>query len=183
MRSSLSGHSPSARLCKPLRQDYIGCMRAVQRLPSIFLVTGAFLLAPLGVGAQDVAPHYRLAPSPWSLASTVEGAARTSIFQFGPVSLGTGSGGGLSLQAGQEWFARAAIGSTLKGDLASIGGGYRFRDGDALSMHVTRQLGQEGLGLAVRYDRAAAYLRLSYESRLGQVGQAEMLRFSAGMRF
>jgi hypothetical protein len=140
-------------------------MRAVQRLLPLSVATGAFLLAPLVVGAQEVAPHYRLAPSPWSLASGVDGGA------------------GLSLQAGQEWFARAAVGSTLKGDLASIGGGYRFRDGDALSMHVTRQLGQEGLGLAVRYDRAAAYLRLSYESRLGQVGQAEMLRFSAGMRF
>jgi hypothetical protein len=158
-------------------------MRAVQRLLPLSVATGAFLLAPLVVGAQEVAPHYRLAPSPWSLASGVDGVARTSVFQLGPVSVGTGSGAGLSLQAGQEWFARAAVGSTLKGDLASIGGGYRFRDGDALSMHVTRQLGQEGLGLAVRYDRAAAYLRLSYESRLGQVGQAEMLRFSAGMRF
>ena len=65
----------------------------------------------------------------------------------------------------------------------SLGGGFRFMDGDALSMSVTRQLGQERLGLAVRYDWRQAYLRLSYDQPLRSQGAAERLRFSAGVRF
>jgi hypothetical protein len=50
-------------------------------------------------------------------------------------------------------------------------------------MHVTRQFGQERLGLAVRYDWDRAYLRLSYESPVRAIGAPDRLRFSAGMRF
>jgi hypothetical protein len=152
----------------------------MRRLLYLSLLAGA-LVAPVAVRAQDTAVNYKLTPSWRSAPHDLDGAPRVALFQLGGVTLG--SGGGLSLQAGQQWFARASVGSTLLGDTASVGGGYRFRDGDSLSMHVTRQLGHDGLGLAVRYDRAAAYLRLSYEARLGQAGQADMLRFQAGMRF
>lgn len=152
-------------------------------LPALW---ASLLLAPLGAAAQGLAPNYRLAPSPWKLQAEPDGLARPALLTLGPVSLsavGGVSGGGLSLQAGQQWFARAAIGSSLDSEALSLGGGYRFNNNEALSMHVTRQLGQERLGLAVRYDRAAAYLRVSYDGKLGVTGQAEMLKFSAGVRF
>ena len=50
-------------------------------------------------------------------------------------------------------------------------------------MHVTRQLGQDRLGLAVRYDWQHSYMRLSYDTPMRPAAGAEMLRFSAGMRF
>jgi hypothetical protein len=66
--------------------------------------------------------------------------------------------------------------------MMSVGGGYRFAGGDALSMQVTRQLGQERLGLALRYDVRRSYLRLGYEQQLHSPG-ADRVRFSAGVRF
>jgi hypothetical protein len=108
------------------------------------------------------------------------------LLSLGPVRLasaGSTTGAGLSLEAGQQWFARVGLGRSLSVDTVSIGGGYRFGDGQALSMHVTRQLGQERLGLAVRYDWSRAYLRMSYEAPLRPASGADMLRFSAGMRF
>ena len=93
-------------------------------------------------------------------------------------------GTGLSLEAGRNWFARVDVGRSLESsDVVSIGGGYRFEAGDALSMHVTRQLGQERLGLAVRYDWQRSYLRLSYEAPDRAFGLPDRLRFSAGVRF
>lgn len=157
----------------------------MRRATTILLSTGVALSAG-GVAAQDVTANYRLAPSPWKLQMEPDAVAKPALLALGPVSLhaaGGGSGAGLSLQTGQQWFARAAVGANVDSEAVSVGGGYRFSDGDALSMHVTRQLGQERLGLAVRYDRAAAYLRVSYEGKLGSTGQAEMLKFSAGVRF
>jgi hypothetical protein len=75
------------------------------------------------------------------------------------------------------------VGRSLDTDVLSLGGGYRFNEGEALSMHVTRQLGQERLGLAVRYDWRRSYLRLSYESPVRSLGRPDLLRFSAGVRF
>jgi hypothetical protein len=65
----------------------------------------------------------------------------------------------------------------------SVGGGYRFTGGEALSMHFTRQLGQERLGLAVRYDWSRTYLRLSYEAAPRPANGPDRLRFSAGLSF
>jgi len=93
------------------------------------------------------------------------------------------SGGGLSLQAGERWFARVGLGRSLDRDVVALGGGYRFADGGALSMQVTRQLGQGRLGLAVRYDWTHSYLRLAYDTQPSAVGGADTLRFSAGVRF
>jgi hypothetical protein len=105
---------------------------------------------------------------------------------WGPVRIagaGALNGSGLSLEAGHKWFARAGLGRSLDTEAVSLGGGYRFRGGDAVSMHVTRQFGQERLGLAVRYDWDRSYLRLSYESPVRSQGVPDRLRFSAGMRF
>lgn len=155
-------------------------------LPPLSRVAAAAALA-CGCGvvhAQSLSPNYTLtAPA---LLAEPEVDARSPLVVWGPVRLSggrSGTGNGLSLEAGENWFARAGIGRSLEGDALSLGGGYRFIGGDALSMSVTRQLGQERLGLAVRYDWRQAYLRLSYDQPLRNPGAADRLRFSAGVRF
>lgn len=138
----------------------------------------------MGAAAQAVSPVYQLTtPTP---PLDPELSPRVSLFDLGPVRLATASstsGSGLSLQAGHQWFARVGVGRSIASDVMSVGGGYRFNDGQALSMHVTRQLGQERLGLAVRYDWASAYLRLAYEAPPRLWNRMDTLRFSAGIRF
>jgi hypothetical protein len=155
-----------------------------------FLAAGVLLsalAAPLA--AQSVAPDYtltvaaRLLPaSPWS---DPEQSVRQPVAAWGAVRLaasGTSSGNGLSLEAGEKWFARAGLGRSLESGTLSLGGGYRFGGGDALSMQVSRQTGHDGLGLALRYDWQRSYLRLAYEPPFRLTGTPD-LRFSAGVRF
>jgi hypothetical protein len=135
-------------------------------------------------GAQALSPNYTLTSPP--VLVDPELSPRTPLVAWGPVRLSAANsmnGSGLSLEAGHKWFARAGLGRSLDLDVASVGGGYRFAGGDAVSMHVTRQFGQERLGLAVRYDWDRAYLRLSYEAPVRATGVPDRLRFSAGMRF
>ena len=151
---------------------------------SIALALAAGMAAAAPAAAQGLSADYALT-SP-ALVPEPELTPRASLGAWGPVRLaaaGSMTGHGLSLEAGERWFARAGIGRSLENDVVSLGAGYRFAGGDALSMHVTRQLGQERLGLAVRYDWRQAYLRLSYEHPLRTPGAAESLRFSAGVRF
>lgn len=135
-------------------------------------------------GAEVLSPNYTLtAPS---LLADPELGSTQPVLALGAVRVaaaGSMNGSGLSLEAGHKWFARAGLGRSLDTEALSVGGGYRFRSGDALSMHVTRQFGQERLGLAVRYDWERAYLRLSYESPVRSLGAPDRLRFSAGVRF
>lgn len=148
---------------------------------------GALMAAACGAAAEGNAPLYSLT-TPGPLLDP-EVSPRQSLLAYGPLQLSaansiTGSGSGLSLQAGHQWFARAGIGHSLENsDVLSFGGGYRFTSGEAVSMHVTRQLGQERLGLAVRYDWTRTYLRLAYESPLRAMNGPDTLRFSAGVRF
>lgn len=147
------------------------------------LLAGVVLAGTCAVAAaQGGSPNYGLTTP----LQDFESSPRVPLLAAGPVSLAAASsstGYGLSLQAGQRWFAGVGVGRSLVADVMSVGGGYRFTGGDSVSMHVTRQLGQERLGLAVRYDRAQAYLRLSYEAPLRPMNGAESLRFSAGVRF
>lgn len=158
--------------------------------PVRLLAAGALLCALVApLRAQLVAPDYtltapvRLQPAgPWS---DPELSVRQPVAAWGPVRLaasGTSSGNGLSLEAGEKWFARAGLGRSLENGTLSVGGGYRFGGGDALSMQVTRQVGHEGLGLALRYDWQRSYLRLAYEPTFRVPGSTD-LRFSAGVRF
>ncbi|QJW84326.1 hypothetical protein HK414_12555 [Ramlibacter terrae] len=97
--------------------------------------------------AQRIAPDYTLTTP--QLPFDGETAGRTPVASLGPLQLGasaSATGNGLSLRAGQQWFARFGVGRSLDTEAISLGGGYRFADGQALSMHVTRQLGQERLG-------------------------------------
>lgn len=150
------------------------------------VVLGA-LAAP--VAAQLVTPDYTLTAPSWLLPAPTLGdselSPRLQLGAVGPVrvaSSGSSTGSGLSLEAGEKWFARAGLGRSLDNGMLSVGGGYRFAAGDALSMQVMRQLGQERLGLAVRYDWQRSYLRFAYEQPLRTPGPAD-LRFQAGMRF
>lgn len=157
----------------------------IQHLARASLAAGLLAACTAGL-AQEVTPNYALTRPAWPAASDPDLLPRSPLLTLGRLELSTatsGTGAGLSLQAGQQWFARVGVGRSLDSDVVSLGGGYRFSDGQALSMHVTRQLGQERLGLAVRYDWSRSYLRLSYEAPTRPMGGADMLRFSAGMRF
>lgn len=102
------------------------------------------------------------------------------------------SGAGLSLNAGRNWFAQVAVGrgaqfSPLPATPASAGamsiaGGYRWSNGESLSLRLTSGRGAERLGLAVSYDWPRYFVRLSYDSKF-TLTPAETLRFSAGMKF
>lgn len=157
--------------------------RILSRLPACLLAAG-LAVACLQVQAQALSPIYELTVP--ALLAEPDPPARASMLLWGPVRLaatGSLSGSGLSLEAGQKWFARAGVGRSLDSDYVDFGGGYRFAGGQSVSMHVTRQFGQEGLGLAVRYDWQRSYLRLGYEMPVRALGTPDRLRFSAGVRF
>lgn len=141
-------------------------------------------IAPLHAQAQALSANYTLtAPS---LLEEPDVQPRLSRAGWGPLRLApaqTFAGTGLSLEAGERWFARATVGRSLDAEVYSMGGGYRFGDGESVSVHLTRVAGLERLGLAVRYDWRRSYLRLSYEPPLPSQGLPDRLRLSAGVRF
>lgn len=161
--------------------------------PRVFpagLLLAAFTALAGPAAAQWMAPDYALNAPTWLLPpanlADPDLSPRLPLASWGTVRLaasGSSSGNGLSLEAGEKWFARAGLGRSLETGVVSLGGGYRFPAGDALSMQFTRQLGQERLGLAVRYDWQRSYLRLSYEQPLRPAPGSADLRFSAGVRF
>lgn len=159
-------------------------MRHVARLSRHLLLATGLAATAASVSAQRISPDYALtAPS---LLLEPELAGRAPLAAVGPIQFGamtSATGSGLSLQAGHQWFARVGVGQSLDNEALSLGGGYRFADGQALSMHVTRQLGQERLGLAVRYDFSRAWLRVGYEAPTRGLAGPDLLRFSAGVRF
>jgi hypothetical protein len=161
-------------------------MHRLNRSLANALWAGALLGAASAAQAQAhrVAADYTLT-SP-SILAEPELPGRLPLLSLGPMRLAaarSSTGSGLSLEAGEHWFARAGVGRSLDDQVVSVGGGYRFLDGESLSVHVTRQLGQERLGLAVRYDWRRSYLRLSYESPVRALNEPDRLRFSAGVRF
>jgi hypothetical protein len=143
-----------------VRKVYIESMRRTSHLFASLLMAAA-LACPLGAAAQAL--------SQYSL-------------RLGPEAR---SGGGLSLEAGERWFARvgtsAGTSAAFDTDRMALGGGYRFTPTESLSMQVLRGRADR-LGLAVRYDWSSYYLRLSYDRRWSDNPQ-DTLRFSAGMRF
>lgn len=154
-------------------------------LPAGILAAG-LALACLPSAGQVLSADYTLTAPALVGELDPDPPTRASRVLWGPLRLAAAastSGNGLSLEAGRKWFARAGVGRSLELDFFSLGGGYRFAGGDAFSMHLTRQLGQEGLGLAVRYDWHSSYLRLGYETPARTQGLPDRLRFSAGVRF
>jgi hypothetical protein len=105
---------------------------------------------------------------------------------------GDASGAGLSVQAGRNWFGQVGLaqspgGALMPGsmtDVVNVSGGYRWGDGQKLSLQLSRSRGVVGqrLGLAVNYDWPRYFVRFSYDPGLSFAPQ-EGVRLSAGMRF
>lgn len=101
-------------------------------------------------------------------------------------------GAGLSLQRGRNWFGQVGVaqgpGSPLThagtNDIMNLGGGYRWGDGQSLSLQVSRGRGVgQRLGLAVNYDWPHYFVRFSYDPPGLTLSPQDSLRFSAGVRF
>lgn len=159
------------------------------------LIAAAGLLCAQGAAAQAFSADYGLT----SPAQAAEGTWDASHpLGLGEVQLGPAlqadsgySGAGLSLAAGRNWFAQVSVGRSLQPpaglpassvDALRIGGGYRWGDGQSLSLHVTGTRGPDRLGLSVSYDWPRYFVRLSYDTGIQPVPQ-DRLRFSAGVRF
>ncbi|MBI5277829.1 MAG: hypothetical protein HY854_15370 [Burkholderiales bacterium] len=98
-------------------------------------------------------------------------------------AFGSTTGAGLSVEAGRQWFGRLTIGRSMEAEGVALGGGYRWSDGQSVSMQFSRTLGSERLGLAVRYDWPRYYVRVGYELSPRTGTSSDTLRFSAGVRF
>ena len=121
--------------------------------PTTFLplLAAGALACPGSAGAQAFAADYELRFAP---------AVQTDA-QF--------SGAGLSMTAGQNWFAQVAVGRSLQqapqwsgnsSDALSVAGGYRWSNGQSLSLQFTGSRGGERLGLSVSYDWPRYFVRL-----------------------
>ena len=167
-------------------------MRSLARLLPAWLLLAAGAL-PCLAQAEGFSANYELT-RPVPAVSDADLLPQGRAFALGPVRMApafaTGAtGAGLSLEAGRHWFGRMTVGRSLDTDLVAVGGGYRWRDGEAVSMQLSwgrsqERLGlaQDRLGLALRYDWPRYYLRLGYDPRVGGSTQ-DTLRFSAGVRF
>ncbi|HTH77363.1 MAG TPA: hypothetical protein VL593_00175 [Ramlibacter sp.] len=100
-------------------------------------------------------------------------------------------GVGLTLQADHNWFGQlgftqgpvSALTPAASNDIVNVGGGYRWNNGQALSLQLSKGRGAgQRLGLAVNYDWPRYFVRFSYEQSLNLAPQ-DSLRFSAGVRF
>ncbi|MEJ6022962.1 hypothetical protein [Ramlibacter sp. PS4R-6] len=86
---------------------------------------------------------------------------------------------------GQVGLSQAPLNALTPGsnDVLNVGGGYRFNDGQSLSLQVSRARGPlPRLGLAVSYDWPRYFVRFTYDQGL-TLTPTENLRFSAGFRF
>ncbi|WP_141509771.1 hypothetical protein [Ramlibacter sp. WS9] len=162
------------------------------------LLAASALLGPAVASAQGFAADYGLvragvsevAPS----AGYRGGALNLGGMRIAPVVQADAqfSGAGLSLAAGANWFAQVSVGRSVQYDSGlveampaealRIAGGYRWANGQALSLQVTGGRGPERLGLSVSYDWPRYFVRLSYDTGLNPLPQ-DKVRFSAGMRF
>lgn len=101
-------------------------------------------------------------------------------------------GAGLSLQGSRNWFGQVGLSqgpmSQLShagsNDIMALEGGYRWGNGQALSLQLSRGRGAGSrLGLAVNYDWPHYFVRFSYDPPGFMLSPADSLRLSAGVRF
>jgi hypothetical protein len=156
-------------------------------------ITAAVAVCPLAAGAQGFAADYdliRMAPTTDTAGALDVKGSTLRIAPAAPLG-GDESGAGLSVQAGRNWFGQVGLaqapGSALvpggTTDMVNVAGGYRWSNGQKLSLQLsrTRGVGQR-LGLAVNYDWPRYFVRVSYDQGLN-IAPQEGVRFSAGMRF
>lgn len=90
----------------------------------------------------------------------------------------------------RNWFGKVGLSqvalndvTTGTTDILNVGGGYRFDDGQSLSLQVSRARGPvPRLGLSVSYDWPRYFVRFTYDQGV-TLTPADNLRFSAGIRF
>jgi hypothetical protein len=172
-------------------------MRSAISLPKVALplMAACAMAWPLAAGAQGFTADYSLE----RLADVQGETPAGGLFNLGKLHIAPTlhsdalySGAGLSFEAGRNWFANVGVGRSLQhlpsmpggasGDMVSIAGGYRWADGQSLSLQLTGGRGGDRLGLQVSYDWPRYFVRLSYDTKLNLV-PTDTLRFSAGVKF
>lgn len=152
------------------------------RAPIASLLLAATLAAPALARADGFAADYSL--------SRFTAPADVRLAPGLPLG-GSEAGAGLQLQAGSHWFGQVALAQGLSNpfgqlagnDVVNLAGGYRWGNGQSLSLQLSRGRGPgQRLGLAVNYDWPRYFVRLSYDQGL-HLTPADNLRFSAGVRF
>jgi hypothetical protein len=160
-------------------------VRVVFRLMWVMVVAAAAAVPALG-HAQGFRADYDIARFS-SAGDTAPSVRIAPAFSLG----GDASGAGLSMQAGRNWFGQvelaqvhaAALLPPATNDIVNIAGGYRWGNGRALSLELSRgRSSGQRLGLAVNYDWPHYFVRLSFDQGLNLAPQ-DSLRFSAGVRF
>jgi hypothetical protein len=170
-------------------------MRSVAKLNWLPLLAGCALAGSHDAMAQSFSAGYELSPDSIEFAQPNRfGPLRPGELRVAPLIQSDAgfSGAGLSIAAGQNWFAQVAIGRSLphgldlggagSRDAFGVAGGYRWTDGKSLSLQLTARRGGNRLGLSANYDWPRYFVRLSYDQGLNPMPQ-DKLRFSAGMRF
>jgi hypothetical protein len=180
------------------RKAYIGLMSsAIAPLTCFPLLAAAALVWPHDGHAQMFSADYGFSRPGAGLAG-MDAPTRRTLFNLGPVRVvpalqaGTRfSSAGLSFETGRNWSAQVGLGRSVQPGLSlsnagsngvlSIAGGYRWSDGQSLSLQLIGG-GPERLGLSASYDWPRYFVRLSYDTGLKPVPE-DNLRFSAGLRF
>lgn len=178
---------------------YIGTMcSAIARLVWLPLLAAVALAWPHDGYAKAFSADYGLSRLEAGTAG-LDVLTQRALFDLGPVrirpALQAGprfSGAGLSFEAGRNWFGQVGLGRKLQpgvslsspasSPVVGVAGGYRWSDGQALSLQLTGGRGTERLGLSLNYDWPRYFVRLTYDARLNLVPQ-DSLRLSAGVRF
>ena len=159
-------------------------MGSLIRLRTVICVAAA-AMAPWLAHGQWFAADYDLA--------LVSSPDAPSLLKLAPAaSLGGELSGGLSLQAGRNWFGQVGLSQghantptpATVGDIVNVAGGYRWSNGQSLSLQLSKGRGAgQRLGLAVNYDWPRYFVRLSLDQGNLTLLPQESLRFSAGVRF
>jgi hypothetical protein len=155
------------------------------RFLRIVCAAAALVVAPWSAHAQGFAADYDIArfssPETQPLVKLAPAHALGGDFP----------GAGLSLQAGRNWFGQvglaqgpvSALTPASAHDIVNMAGGYRWGNGQSLSLQLSRGRGPgQRLGLALNYDWPHYFVRFSYDQGLSLAPQ-DSLRFSAGVRF
>jgi hypothetical protein len=148
-----------------------------------WLFAAAALAAGASAHAQGFSVDYSLA----------RGASPPDVRLAPSFGLGGDTSPGLSLQAGRNWFGQVGLAQGPvnpaahpgSNDIVNLAGGYRFDNGQSLSLQLSRGRGAgQRLGLAVNYDWPRYFVRFSWDQQQGLAPTpTDSLRLSAGLRF